>query len=230
MILRPVRPAANICWKKRTIEAAVDPAAESWANINAMDDLVGAVLTTNDRLVVSAMGGNAAAGGAMLALAADEVWCRAGAVPNPHYRLMGLYGSEYWTRTLPRRAGADVTGELMRRALPVSAAAGQRIGLVDRIVDCGPQDFPNVVARLAALLASSSGAQYRATAPISRPKLGTWPRPTSNHHQNPPPPAGLEGLRRSSQPLGWSNAPGCGPFRPVGESVGGRGREGGPLS
>lgn len=44
------------------IEAATDPAAESWANISAMDDLVEAVLTTTDRLVVSAVGGNAAAG------------------------------------------------------------------------------------------------------------------------------------------------------------------------
>ena len=87
------------------IEAADDPAAESWANINAIDDLVEAVLTTTDRLVVSAVAGNAAAGGVMLALAADEVWCRSGAVLNPHYRLMGLYGSEYWTYTLPRRVG-----------------------------------------------------------------------------------------------------------------------------
>lgn len=85
------------------IEADDDPAAESWANINAIDDLVEAVLTTTDRLVVAAVAGNAAAGGVMLALAADEVWCRSGAVLNPHYRLMGLYGSEYWTLTLPRR-------------------------------------------------------------------------------------------------------------------------------
>lgn len=45
------------------IEAAADPAEESWANINAMNDLVEAVLTTTDRLVVAAVGGNAAAGG-----------------------------------------------------------------------------------------------------------------------------------------------------------------------
>jgi putative two-component system hydrogenase maturation factor HypX/HoxX len=91
------------------IEAADDPAAESWANINAIDDLVEAVLTTTDRLVVAAVAGNAAAGGVMLALAADEVWCRSGAVLNPHYRLMGLYGSEYWTHTLPC-ASASSTG------------------------------------------------------------------------------------------------------------------------
>ena len=88
------------------IQAADDPAEESWQNINAMDDLVEAILTTTDKLTVAALAGNAAAGGLMLALAADYVWCRAGAVLNPHYRLMGLHGSEYWTYTLPRRVGA----------------------------------------------------------------------------------------------------------------------------
>jgi len=88
------------------IEAAADPAAEFWRNINAIDDLAEAILTTTGQITVAALQGNAAAGGLMLALAADEVWCRDGVVPNPHYRLMGLYGSEYWTYTLPRRVGA----------------------------------------------------------------------------------------------------------------------------
>ena len=34
----------------------------------------------------------------MLAPAAEQVWCRAGAVLNPHYRLMGLHGPEYRTK------------------------------------------------------------------------------------------------------------------------------------
>ncbi|MET9735605.1 hydrogenase maturation protein [Streptomyces sp. NPDC006458] len=142
------------------IEAAADPAAESWANINAIDDLVEAVLTTTDRLVVAAVGGNAAAGGVMLALAADEVWCRSGAVLNPHYRLMGLYGSEYWTYTLPRRAGAAEAERLMREALPVSSAGALNLGLADRVLDCGPADFAREVGALAARLAS-----HPATAP-----------------------------------------------------------------
>ncbi|WP_149181517.1 enoyl-CoA hydratase-related protein [Streptomyces sp. TRM49041] len=136
------------------IEAAPDPAAESWANINAMDDLVEAVLRTTDRLVVAALGGNAAAGGAMLALAADAVWCRTGAVLNPHYRLMGLYGSEFWTYTLPRRAGADLAERLMEEAAPVSAASAARMGLVDRLVTSAPQGFAPEVARMAGDLAS----------------------------------------------------------------------------
>ncbi|OEJ28523.1 hydrogenase maturation protein [Streptomyces agglomeratus] len=136
------------------IEAADDPGGESWANINAIDDLVEAVLTTTDRLVVSAVGGNAAAGGVMLALAADEVWCRSGAVLNPHYRLMGLYGSEYWTYTLPRRVGSEAAERLTREALPVSANAALRLGLVDRVVESTPQGFVREAGRLAVQLAA----------------------------------------------------------------------------
>ncbi|MFH8381410.1 enoyl-CoA hydratase-related protein [Kitasatospora sp. NPDC018058] len=146
------------------IEAAPDRAAESWANITAMDDLVAEVLTTTDRLVVAAVAGNAAAGGVMLALAADEVWCRGGSVLNPHYRLMGLYGSEYWTYTLPRRVGAAEAERLTRQALPVSAAAAERIGLVDRVLGCGPQEFGPSAARLAGLLAASPATQRRIAA------------------------------------------------------------------
>lgn len=143
------------------IEAAADPGAESWANINAMDDLVEAVLTTTDRLVVSALAGNAAAGGVMLALAADEVWCRAGAVLNPHYRLMGLYGSEYWTYTLPRRVGAATADRLMRDALPVSSAAALRLGLIDRTIECAPRSFDSEVGALATRLAALPATRSR---------------------------------------------------------------------
>ncbi|WP_371583990.1 hydrogenase maturation protein [Streptomyces sp. NBC_01314] len=145
------------------IEAADDPAAESWANIDAIDDLVEAVLTTTDRLVVAAIAGNAAAGGVMLALAADEVWCRSGAVLNPHYRLMGLYGSEYWTHTLPRRVGPATAERLMREALPVSSASALRLGLADRVLDCGPDAFAREVGGLAARLAALPATASRIT-------------------------------------------------------------------
>jgi enoyl-CoA hydratase/carnithine racemase len=88
------------------IEAAASPPDESWRNINAMDDLCRAILTTGSHLTVSALRGNAGAGGAYLALAADRVWARRGVILNPHYKNMGnLYGSEYWTYLLPRRMG-----------------------------------------------------------------------------------------------------------------------------
>ena len=138
------------------IEAAADPARESWANINAMDDLVEAILTTHDRITVAALGGNAAAGGLMLALAADEVWVRDGAVLNPHYRLMGLYGSEYWTSTLPRRVGRDAAERLTEEALPLVAAQALRLGLIDRVLSCAPQRFTDEAAALGQELAANA--------------------------------------------------------------------------
>ncbi|MGM7445694.1 hydrogenase maturation protein, partial [Streptomyces tunisiensis] len=143
------------------IEASADPAGESWANLNAMNDLVEAVLRTTDRLVVAALGGNAAAGGVMLALAADEVWCRDGVVLNPHYRRMGLYGSEYWTYSLPRRVGSETAQRLTTDAVPVSAASAARIGLVDRLVPASVREFPDEVERMAAALAAAPGLGRR---------------------------------------------------------------------
>ena len=82
------------------IEASPQAAEESWRNINAIDDLALAILTTETHLTVSALQGNAGAGGVFLALAADRIVARSGIVLNPHYKGMGnLYGSEYWTNT-----------------------------------------------------------------------------------------------------------------------------------
>jgi putative two-component system hydrogenase maturation factor HypX/HoxX len=150
------------------IEAADDPAEESWLNINAMNDLVEAILTTTDKLVISALAGNAAAGGVMLALAADEVWCRQSVVLNPHYRLMGLHGSEYWTYTLPRRVGATEAERLTREALPVGARDAAALGLVDRLLPGSAETFWNSIQREAAGLAGSPELANRLVAKKQR--------------------------------------------------------------
>ncbi|MGE5291330.1 MAG: hydrogenase maturation protein [Micromonosporaceae bacterium] len=146
------------------IEAAADPAAESWRNINAINDLVEAILTTTGKLTIAALAGNAAAGGLMLALAADEVWCRDGVVLNPHYRLMGLHGSEYWTYTLPRRVGTHEAARLTGACLPVSTASALRSGLADRVIAGGPATYRAQVAALAEKLARSPDYQRRLAA------------------------------------------------------------------
>ncbi|GHI01921.1 hydrogenase maturation protein [Streptomyces cellostaticus] len=166
------------------IEAAADPAMESWTNLNAMDDLVEAVLRTTDRLVVAALAGNAAAGGAMLALAADQVWCRTGAVLNPHYRRMGLYGSEFWTYTLPRRAGARTARRLTEEALPLSGAAAERIGLVDRLVPAGAGEFAAEVERLAAALAAAPDLRQRIAAKAAARRSDEEVRPLADHRRD----------------------------------------------
>jgi len=116
------------------IEASADPAAESWRNITAMDDLIFEILNTMSHLVVAGMRGNAGAGGAMMALAADHIYARSGVVLNPHYRSMGeLYGSEYWTYTLPRLVGQTRALELTQSCKPIGALAAQEMGFLDDV-------------------------------------------------------------------------------------------------
>jgi len=135
------------------IEAAGSPADESWRNINAIDDVCRAVLETTDRITIAALQGSAGAGGCYLALACDRVWARAGVILNPHYRNMGnLYGSEYWTYTLPRRVRRGEPRAVIENRLPVGTAQAAGIGLVDRVFDAGRDDFlPQAIAEGRAL-------------------------------------------------------------------------------
>ena len=144
------------------IEAAADPAYESWRNIQAMDDLVRDILTTDSHLVISALQGNAAAGGVMLALAADRVYARNGIVLNPHYKGMGnLYGSEYWTYLLPKRVGEAKTRELTEALLPISSSTAQRIGLLDGAFGEDAESFRECINQCAEELANSNCYEHR---------------------------------------------------------------------
>jgi len=115
------------------IEAAEDGALESWDNINAIDDVVLAVMSIKDKVTVSALQGNAGAGGVMMALGADFVYMASGVVLNPHYKSMHLYGSEYWTYNLPRRVGEEMAMKLTQGMQPLSANQAKKIGLVDDV-------------------------------------------------------------------------------------------------
>ncbi len=143
-----------------TIEAAEgddnSPADESWANINAMDDLAEAIIRTGSHLTVAALRGNCGAGGCFLARAADLVWARDGVLLNPHYKNMGnLFGSEYWTYLLPPRVGADGARAIMQNRLPMSAAAGVALGFLDACLAADPEAFRREVAGRAAELAAA---------------------------------------------------------------------------
>ncbi|MCW9035691.1 MAG: hydrogenase maturation protein [Rhodospirillales bacterium] len=119
-----------------TIEMAESPADESWQNINAMDDLCRAIITTENQLTVAAMNGNAGAGGVFLGLCADKVLGREGIILNPHYKNMGnLFGSEYWTYVLPRRAGQEASETIMGNRLPLGCVEAKEKGLLDEVFD-----------------------------------------------------------------------------------------------
>jgi putative two-component system hydrogenase maturation factor HypX/HoxX len=124
------------------IEGAPDPADESMANIEAMDDAVLEILTATEQLTIAALQGNAGAGGVFLALAADLVWARSGVVLNPHYKGMGnLYGSEYWTYALPRRVGAKGAARITAQRLPMGSAEACALGLIDAAFGATAPDF-----------------------------------------------------------------------------------------
>ncbi|MFL1493829.1 hydrogenase maturation protein [Pseudomonas antarctica] len=122
------------------IQAAKVPGLEAWANIQAIDDVCQELLTAR-QLVISGLTGSAGAGGVMLALAADRVFARAGVVLNPHYKTMGLYGSEYWTYSLPRAVGSEVAHKLTEECLPISALQAQQYGMIQGIGPRCPHAF-----------------------------------------------------------------------------------------
>jgi putative two-component system hydrogenase maturation factor HypX/HoxX len=113
------------------IEGAPCPATASWENICAIDDVVHELIDTTSHLVVSSIGGDAAAGGMVMALAADRVYARSGVVLHPHYKALALYGSEYWTYLLPRRTGSHQAQALIDRGRPVGPRAAVVMGLID---------------------------------------------------------------------------------------------------
>lgn len=137
------------------IEADPDPAERSWQNINAMDDVVKAIATIDTQITISAMYGGAGAGGAVMALAADVVCGRSRGILNPHYRAMGLYGSEYWTYLLPRRVGKRKAIEITHVALPIAAAEAKHIGLIDHVLSDDRAQFLSQVSTIAESIASA---------------------------------------------------------------------------
>jgi putative two-component system hydrogenase maturation factor HypX/HoxX len=116
------------------IEAAPGSADESWANINAMNDVVEEIIRTDRQLTVAVLRTNAGAGGAVMAAACDHVWIRSGVVLNVHYHTMGLYGSEYWTYVLPRRVGVENARRLTQHCMPTLASEAQGMGLADLVL------------------------------------------------------------------------------------------------
>jgi putative two-component system protein, hydrogenase maturation factor HypX/HoxX len=141
------------------IEAADDPAQESWENLNAIDDLVAEIIGTGSHFVISALRGDAAAGGVPLALGADLVLAREDIVLNPYYQHMGgLYGSEYWTYLLPRRIGDVETGRLTRPPFtPVGTREAVRLGLIDATFGKDVARFEQETRRLATRIAGDAG-------------------------------------------------------------------------
>ena len=136
------------------IKAARDPAEESWNNINVINDVVRCIFTS-EKITISAVRGNAAAGGAMMVLASDFAFAREESLLNPHHKKMILYGSEYHTYFLLKRVGQEKASELLNYAEPIMACEAADIGLLDGCVDDGVEQFENWFKYHASFLTNS---------------------------------------------------------------------------
>ena len=119
------------------IEAAQDPALESWYNINAINDVVQKLLDdlpSRGVATVAAIRGNCAAGGVALAAACDVVLAGKNVVLNPAYRGLGLFGSEFHTLSYPGRCGRNGAAAALRSMTPLSATDARSMGLVDAVL------------------------------------------------------------------------------------------------
>ena len=117
------------------LEESKKQGEDGWSNINAMNNLIETILFSDDILTVASFGANAGAGGVFLGLACDFIVAREGVVLNPHYKTMGLSGSELHTYTLPRRLGEAKAKEITEACLPISAQKAKRLGIVDAVLE-----------------------------------------------------------------------------------------------
>lgn len=138
------------------IEASQNPAQASWENINAIDDLIREIICTDTHYIISALQGNAGAGGVALAIAADKVIATKGIVLNPHTRNMGLYGSEYWTYLLPKRIGTERANLFTEQCLPWGTAIAMEVKLIDECFEETGIAFIDKVKRTAEQVAGLS--------------------------------------------------------------------------
>ena len=136
------------------IEASKNPAGESWKNINAINGVVKEILTNTKQITVSAVEGNAGAGGVYLAIASDVVIASEASVLNPHYKTMGLFGSELHTYTTKKRVCVEKAELMKAHCLPISAESAQKHKLIDQVV-LKNLDFSSEVLRKTLTLAES---------------------------------------------------------------------------
>ena len=106
---------------------------DGWSNINAMNDLIKSILEADEVVTVASLARNAGAGGVFMALACDYVIAKENVILNPHYKTLGLSGSEYHTYTLPKRVGEEIAKKLLDDALPISVEYAKKIAMIDKV-------------------------------------------------------------------------------------------------
>lgn len=152
------------------IEAAADPAQESWDNINRINDVVYYLLhefPSRNILTIAGVRGNAAAGGVAMATACDCVVAGAEVVLNPAYRALGLYGSEYHSVSYNARCGSEGGRRLLRDMTPISAYDARSMGVVDHVLPGNGALLETRIKNHVKAVVRSIGMHHRSNSPNS---------------------------------------------------------------
>jgi len=115
------------------IENAANPRAEAMDNIRAINEVVKSIYTMKNKVTIAAMQTNAGAGGVYLGLATDFSYAKQGVVLNPHYKKMGLYGSELHTLAAARKFGFPILQHMKESAEPMIASEAEQLKVLNRL-------------------------------------------------------------------------------------------------
>jgi len=107
---------------------------DGWSNINAMNNLIETIIFCEDAITIASFGANAGAGGVFLGLACDCCVARENVILNPHYKTMGLSGSEFHTYTLFKRTDKKIAKQILDEALPINAAFAKKIKMIEKVL------------------------------------------------------------------------------------------------
>ena len=156
-----------------TIEAASDPAQESLENINAVNDIFKAAFSA-EKVTIAAPQVNSGAGRAMAALACAYVWSHRKVVLKPHYKSIGLHGSEYRTHFLPKRVGHKKAHHLTKACMPVSAQSAAAMGMIDRILTQDRSTFMYRVLQQGIILVQDYTVIEKIVSPKCQERTEQW--------------------------------------------------------
>ncbi len=106
---------------------------DGWSNINAMNDVVKSILFAEDIITVASFSKNSGAGGVFLGLSCDYTIAKEGVVFNPHYKTMGLTGSEYHTYTFYKRVEKSIADKILTKTIPIGSKRAKEIGMLDEV-------------------------------------------------------------------------------------------------
>jgi putative two-component system hydrogenase maturation factor HypX/HoxX len=115
------------------IESSENPEKETMENLISINSVVKEILGMEGILTLTTFQANAGSGGVFLGLSSDFVFMDDHVILNPHYKKMGLFGSELHLPIGERRVGKKILLKMKENAEPIIKGEAEEIGFVDNL-------------------------------------------------------------------------------------------------